>query len=110
MSLVMAMLAAQAAAAKGPPEPVPEPFYRDAVACAASAAAEGGAEQSDAAMEEILTWGMAAAEYGKRAGRTPAEIDAGEDVAQAQTFYGQLKAHKPAAFAAHRAYCRALLP
>ena len=104
MSILIAAMVAQ-----GWAEPPAEPLYREAVACVASASAERGDRQPGEDMDEILTWGLVMAEFGKKAGRTAEQVDR-EDIEKAEPFYRQMKAHKPKAFAAHRAYCKALLP
>ena len=107
MSILIAALLAQ-----GWAEPPPGPLYREAVACAASAFAAHGKKPGDEPgeeFEEVLTWGLVMAEFGRKAGRTSQQVD-NDDLAEAQPFYEQLKAHKPKAFEAHRAYCKALLP
>ena len=104
MSILIAALVAQAA-----PEPPAAPIYRDAVACVASAAAERGDRAPGEDMDEIMTWGFVMAEFGKKAGRTAEQVDR-LDLEEAEPFYRQLKEHRPRAFAAHRAYCKALLP
>ena len=108
----MSILIVAALLAQGAPEPPAAPLYREAVACAASAFAERGKKPGDdpgEGFDEILTWGLVMAEFGKKAGRTVQQVD-NDDLAEAQPFYEQLKAHKPKAFDAHRAYCKALLP
>jgi len=103
--LVLAMLAKAAA----PYEPPPELWYHQAVACAASAMAEkGSAEATGDQFGEIMTWGMILGKTAPKAGRTKAQADS-KDVKSAEAFYRRLKDTKPPAFAAHRAYCRALL-
>jgi len=56
----------------------------------------------------MMTWGLIMAEAGRKAGRTRAQVDQA-DIEAALSFYRRLKDKKPPAFAAHRAYCRALL-
>ena len=94
--LLLAMLAKPAA----PYEPPPQIFYHQAVACAASLKIVAGKEPTPAQFGDLMTWGMIMAETGRRIGRTKAQV--------AEPFYRHLKERKPAAFAAHRAYCQAL--
>jgi hypothetical protein len=89
-------------------EPPPAIFYPQAVACAASALAAKGAEPTGEEAGEMMTWGLILADVGRKAGRTKAQVDSG-DVKAALPFYRRLKEKKPRAFAAHRAYCRAML-
>lgn len=110
MSMLIAALLAQAPA----PDPPAAPLYRDAVACAASTFVESGKtpgakEDVGEEFDELLTWGLVMAEFGKKAGRTAAQVDK-DDLDEALPFYRQMKEHRPRAFAAHRAYCKALLP
>jgi hypothetical protein len=88
--------------------PPPEIFYPQAVACAASALAAKAREPGGDEVGEMMTWGLILAEFGRKAGRSRAQVDSG-DVAAALPFYRRLKETKKPAFAAHRAYCRALL-
>lgn len=104
MSMLIAALLAQ-----GWSEPPAGPVYREAVACVASAMVERGDKASGPPGDEIMTWGFVMAEFGRKAGRTAEQVDR-LDLEEAEPFYRQMKEHKPAAFAAHRAYCRALLP
>ena len=102
----IAVLALQAA------EPDPQVMYAQAAGCAGSAIVAQPPREDGAgvgpAEEEILTWGMAMAEFGRQTGRTSDQIDA--DAEQARDFFQQLQQHNPEAFDAHRAYCRAFLP
>jgi hypothetical protein len=102
------ILATALVAAEPPYAPPPEPWYHQAVSCAASAMADKGADPTGEQVGELMTWGLILAETGKKAGRTAAQVDSG-DVETALSFYRRLKERKPDAFAAHRAYCRALL-
>ena len=102
--LLPAMLAKAAASY----EPPAELWYHQAVACAASAMAAKGKEPTGDQVGELMTWRMIIADAGLKAGRSRAQVDSA-DVEAAQAFYRQVKAGKPAAFLAHRAYCRALL-
>ena len=89
-------------------EPPPEIFYPQAVACAVSARLAAGKEMDGDKFGELMTWGMILADVGRKAGRTRAQVDSGDLIA-AEPFYKRLKEKKPKAFAAHRAYCGALL-
>ena len=105
--LVLAMLAKSAA----PYAPPPELWYHQATACAGSAMAEkasAGAEPTSEQFGELMVWGLILAETGPKANRSRAQVDS-EDVKTAEAFYRRVKTTKPPAFAAHRAYCRALL-
>ncbi len=107
IEVVLAALLARAEAAYVPP---PEIWYHQAVGCAGSllAAKAAKAEPSSEQFGEMMVWGMILAETGPKAGRSRAQVDSG-DVERAEAFYRRVKADKPAAFAAHRAYCDALL-
>ena len=96
-----------AAMAEAKYEPPPEIFYHQAVACAASLRIVSGKEPSSEQFADLMTWGMIMADAGRRIGRTKAQVDSG-DLRSAEPFYRYLKDKKPAAFAAHRAYCEAL--
>ena len=95
--------------------PSPQTYYHQAFACAASAHIEQEAgptaEEGEFTIldEEILTWGVIAGHLGPAAGRSPNEVD-WEDLDNAVRFYREMREWKPLAFAAHRTYCRALLP
>ena len=89
-------------------EPPPAVFYPQAVACAVSAKLAAGKAMDGDRFGELMTWGMILADVGRKAGRTKDQVDSADLVA-AEPFYRQLKARKPKAFAAHRAYCKALL-
>ena len=95
------------AAAEPPYEPPPETWYPQAVACGASALAAKDKEPTAGLIAEILTFGMIIADVGRKSGRTKEQVES--DVKVADSFYRHLKAKKPKAFAAHRAYCGALL-
>ncbi|HEX8263567.1 MAG TPA: hypothetical protein VF547_11900 [Allosphingosinicella sp.] len=101
------LLAAMAPAGPGY-EPPPQVFYPQAVACAVSAKLAAGKAMDGDRFGELMTWGMILADVGRKAGRTKAQVDSADLVA-AEPFYKHLKEKKPKAFAAHRAYCRALL-
>ncbi|HEX6374458.1 MAG TPA: hypothetical protein VFZ91_01930 [Allosphingosinicella sp.] len=104
IDLLLAMLAEAAA----PYEPPPEPWYHQAVACGASALAAKGKDPTGDEVGEMMTWGLIMAEAGRKAGRSRAQVDSG-DLEAALPFYRRIKDRKPAAFAAHRAYCKAML-
>ena len=101
------MLAAILMAADAPYEPPAEIFYPQAVACAVSLKLAAGKEPSPEEFGDLMTWGMIMAETGRKSGRTREQVES-EDPKAAEGFYLHLKEKKPAAFAAHRAYCRAL--
>ena len=102
------LLLATLAAAEPPYEPPPELWYHQAVSCAASLKLVAGKEPSPAQFADLMTWGMIMAETGRKIGRTKEQVDSG-DLRVAEPFYRHLREKKPKAFAAHRAYCRALL-
>lgn len=104
MSILVAALLAQ-----GWADPPAGPLYREAVACVASASVAKKKKDSTDNFDEILTWGLVMAEFGKKAGRTAAQVDR-DDLEAAEPFYRLMKEHRPKAFDAHRAYCKALLP
>ena len=89
-------------------EPPPELFYHQAVSCAVLVKLEVGKEPSPKQFADMMTWGMVMADTGRKIGRTREQVDSG-DLRIAEGFYRHLKAKKPKAFAAHRAYCQALL-
>jgi hypothetical protein len=101
------LLLAMLAQAEPPYEPPPEIFYHQAVACAASLRIAGGREPGPEQFADLMTWGLIMADTGRRIGRTRAQVDSG-DLRAAEPFYRYLKDRKPAAFAAHRAYCEGL--
>jgi hypothetical protein len=88
-------------------QPPPELWYHQAVSCAASLKLTVGKEPSPAQFADMIAWGMIMADTGRKIGRTKDQVDSG-DLRVAEPFYKRLKEKKPAAFAAHRAYCRAL--
>jgi hypothetical protein len=88
-------------------EPPPEIVYPQAVACAASLKIVSGPKPSSEQFADLMTWGMIMADTGRKIGRTKAQVDSG-DLRAAEPFYRYLKEKKPRAFAAHRAYCKAL--
>ena len=89
-------------------EPPPEIFYPQAVACAVTAKLAAGKAMNGDKFGELMTWGFILADVGRKAGRTLEQVDSG-DLLAAEPFYKRLKEKKPKAFAAHRAYCKALL-
>ena len=101
------LLLAMLAKAGSSYEPPPEIFYHQAVACAASLKIVSGREPGSKQFADLMTWGMIMADTGRKIGRTKAQVDSG-DLRSAEPFYRHLKERKPAAFAAHRAYCQAL--
>ncbi|HEX8622389.1 MAG TPA: hypothetical protein VF718_10485 [Allosphingosinicella sp.] len=105
---MIAWLLAALAPAKPGYEPPPQVFYPQAVACAVSARLAAGRNTEGDGFGELMTWGMILADVGRKAGRTREQVDSGDLVA-AEPFYRRLKERKPRAFAAHRAYCKALL-
>ena len=89
-------------------EPPAEIFYPQAVACGVSARLAAGKDLDGDRFGELVTWGLILADFGRKAGRTREQVDSADLIA-AEPFYKHLKAKKPKAFAAHRAYCKALL-
>lgn len=106
--MIELLLLAMLAKAEAPYEPPPELFYHQAVSCAASLKLIVGKEPSPAQFADMMTWGMIMADTGRKIGRTREQVDSG-DLEIAEPFYKRLKEKKPRAFAAHRAYCQALL-
>ena len=107
---MIAILLAMLTPAKGGYEPPAQVWYNQAVGCAASVMAvkEKGKNPTSDEFAEAVTWGFILADAGRKAGRTKAQVDSG-DLDAALPFYRHLKAKKPPAFAAHRAYCKARL-
>ena len=105
--MIAGLLLALLVKAEAPYRPPPEIFYHQAVACAASLKIVSGREPSAGQFADLMTWGMIMADTGRKIGRTKAQVDSG-DLQAAEPFYRHLKEKKPSAFAAHRAYCRAL--
>ena len=101
------LLLAMLAKADPPYEPPPETWYPQAVACGASAMVAKGRTPTGDQIGEIMTFGMIIADVGRKVGRTKEQVES--DVRVADSFYRHLKDKKPKAFAAHRAYCKALL-
>lgn len=89
-------------------EPPPEIFYPQAVACGVTARLAAGKAMNGDKFGELMTWGLILADVGRKAGRTREQVDS-DDLIAAEPFYQRLKDKKPKAFAAHRAYCKALL-
>jgi hypothetical protein len=89
-------------------EPPPELFYHQAVSCAASLKLTVGKEPTPAQFADMMTWGVIMADTGRKIGRSKEQVDSA-DVEIAEGFYKYLRDKKPAAFAAQRAYCKALL-
>jgi hypothetical protein len=106
--MIAMMLLAMTAGAEAKYEPPWETWYHQGVGCAASAMVAKGRDPTGGQVGEIMTWGMILAEAGRKAGRSKEQVDSG-DVETAFPFYQRMKAMKPKAFAAHRAYCRAVL-
>ncbi len=101
------LLLAMLATAEPPYQPPAEIWYPQAAACAASALAAKGEEPTGEQVGELITFGLIVADVGRRLGRTKDQVES--DVKAAQPFYERLRDRKPKAFAAHRAYCGALL-
>ena len=101
------LLLAMLARAEPPYEPPPETWYPQAVACGASALVAKDKVPLPGQIAEIVTFGMIIADVGRKSGRTKEQVES--DVKVADSFYRHLRSKKPRAFAAHRAYCGALL-
>ena len=108
LNLLVALSLAQTAT----PDSEPHTLYHQAAACAASAVVAEEAEGPTVGRrpnEEVFTWGMAMARFGPLAGRDVEQVDH-EDFNRARLFFEQMRIAKPEAFAAHRVYCRSVLP
>ncbi len=106
--MIELLLLAMLAKADSKYEPPPELFYHQAVSCAALIKMEvGKKEPTPAQFGDMMTWGMIMADTGRKAGRTKDQVDSG-DLRIAEGFYKQLEKMNPKAFAAQRAYCRAI--
>ena len=101
------LLLAMLARAEPPYQPPPETWYPQAVACGASALVAKDKSPTGEQVGELMTFGMIVADVGRKLGRTKAQVES--DVRAAEPFYQRLRDRKPRAFAAHRAYCGALL-
>jgi hypothetical protein len=104
---MLALLMAMAAPAPPAYEPPPELWYRHAVSCAVTLKLAAGKDPSSEDFADLMTWGLIMADRGRKAGRTRDQVDH-EDLEAAEPFFRYLKEKKPAAFAAHRAYCHTL--
>jgi hypothetical protein len=105
IDLLLAGMLAQAARGYEPP---PDLWYRQAVSCAVTVKLAAGKEPGPGDFAELMTWGMIMADSGRKAGRTKKQVDSA-DLHAAEPFFRHLKEKKKPAFAAHLAYCRALL-
>jgi hypothetical protein len=108
--MIVKLLLAMLAPTNGGYEPPAQVWYNQAVGCAASVMAvkEKDKDPTSDEFAEAVTWGFILADAGRKAGRTKAQVDSA-DLDSAMPFYRHLKSKKPPAFAAHRAYCKALL-
>jgi hypothetical protein len=106
--MIEMLLATMLAPEQPPYEPPPDIFYHQAVACAVSLKIAAGPEPSAEQFAGLMTWGMIMADTGRKIGRTREQVDSG-DLKAAEPFYRHLQEKKKPAFAAHRAYCEALL-
>ncbi len=104
IDLLLIALLAKASASYEPPAAV---FYPQAVGCAATAYVAKAKDPSPDEFADLMTWGMIVADMGRKAGRTAAQVDS--ETKAAVPFFRRLREKKPPAFAAHRAYCRAIL-
>ena len=115
--MFLTALALAAALMKSEPPIEPQTLYHQSVACTASlmieretlAARPSQAETVQAMDSSLLSWGMVLRQFGERAGRNAAQIDH-EDIDKAQLFIRQMRRSRPAAFSAHREFCRAMAP
>jgi hypothetical protein len=105
--MIELLLAALLARPDSKYEPPPELFYHQAVSCAALVKLEVGKEPTPEQFADMMTWGMIMADTGRKSGRTKAQVDSG-DLVIARGFYKHLRKTNPKAFAAQRAYCRAI--
>jgi hypothetical protein len=105
--MIELLLAAMLAKAEAKYEPPPELFYHQAVSCATLVKLEAGKEPSSEQFAHMMTWGMIMADTGRKAGRSQDQVDSG-DLRIAEGFYKRLRKTNPRAFAAQRAYCRAI--
>jgi hypothetical protein len=101
------LLLALLAKAEAKYEPPPELFYHQAVSCAILIKLEVAKEPTPEQFADMMTWGMIMADTGRKSGRTKEQVDSG-DLRVAEGFYKQLRKMNPKAYAAQRAYCRAI--
>ena len=107
--MIELLLLAMLAKAEPKYEPPPAVFYPQAAGCAATTfvAKSEGKEPTPDEFSHLMTWGMIVGDMGKKAGRTAAQVESETEAAIG--FFRKLKEMKPPAFAAHLAYCRAVL-
>ncbi|HEX8380851.1 MAG TPA: hypothetical protein VF619_09930 [Allosphingosinicella sp.] len=106
--MIELLLAALLAKPEPKYEPPPELFYHQAVSCITLLKIEvGKKEPSSEQFADMMTWGMIMADTGRKAGRSKEQVNSG-DIRIAEGFYNELKKMNPTAFAAQRAYCRAI--
>lgn len=105
--MIELLLLALLAKAEPKYEPPPELFYHQAVSCATLVKLEVTGEPTSEQFAHMMTWGMIMADTGRKAGRTKEQVDSA-DLVIAEGFYKQLRKTNPKAFAAQRAYCRAI--
>jgi hypothetical protein len=106
--MIELLLLAMLAKAEPKYEPPPELFYHQAVSCVILLKLEvGKKEPSPEQFADMMTWGMIMADTGRKAGRTREQVNSG-DLKIAEGFYEQLRKMNPQAYAAQRAYCRAI--
>ena len=105
--MIELLLAAMLAKAEPEYEPPPELFYHQAVSCATLVKLEVGKEPTSEQFADMMTWGMIMADTGRKIGRSREQVNS-RDLRTAEGFYKQLRKTNPAAFAAQRAYCRAI--
>ncbi len=106
-AMIDLLLLASLAAADAKDEPPPELFYHQAVSCATLIKLEVGKEPSSEQFADMMTWGMIMADTGRKAAaprsRSTARISRSRKASTNSS-----RKMKPKAFAAHRAYCRAM--
>lgn len=113
----MFLIVLAAAVIQSEPLIEPQTLYHQSVACTASLMIEretlearpSQAETVRAMDSSLLNWGMVLHQFGERAGRNAAQIDH-EDLDKTLLFIRQMRRSRPAAFTAHRAFCRAMAP
>jgi hypothetical protein len=105
--MIELLLLAMLAKAEAKYEPPPELFYHQAVSCAILVKLEVAKEPTSEQFAHMMTWGMIMADTGRKAGRTKEQVNSA-DLRIAEGFYKKLRTMNPQAFAAQRAYCRAI--
>lgn len=104
--MIELLLLAMVAKPEAKYEPPPAVFYPQAVGCAASTYVAKGKEPTAEQAADLMTWGMVIADMGRKSGRTAQQVE--RESKAALPYFRYLKEKKPAAFAAHLAYCRGI--